>query len=767
MNQRRAHSPRPLGLLICTACHSYGGVRYDTQADTRQDSQADSVAPDSASPVPPGDQRADALVLVNSDSAHYARYEQLLLPYLENFGLPCDTLDLASTGITAAVADYALLVVGHRGLDSGGELLDDAAQEILLQAVQSGTGLVSFDDDLADEDGQSRYAFTDELFGFSYGGESAGTDVSFGQGTTLDCWDDEHQEPVLETTTDASQLDASDGQWTEFHYTAGGRPFPAVFAGVEEESYGLPVMHFSISGLEPGEYEVFANLYTGAGLRYHYGFSADDPKSHSVEVTAGDGGTDQHVEQSLGLLQLDEGSLSLYVLDADLVSGSYPYFGWAWLRLVPTTGDDQSHYVTAGHEADEQIETGEMSLAAIDDAGLATVLATCDSAPFLAVVQSGAGRAVQWASTDWMSHGVKGPVYGLDDLVWRSLVWAARKPFAMQLMPPLVTMRVDDVSGPFSWIDIANSYGLLPWAGLFLSDIDQDEASHLRDLVESGLATASVHAYTSSDFFYFDHSAGDDRSDADMEAAFAQATAWHEAQQIPISAYVLPHYYELGTNVFEGLADWDVEFVGTQMDPGNPYYGSAWVMGGPYRSYEAGTASESRPLYYAHYLEVPGHPEHDGRFFNVVTEIRDDAGYEWYPDGDVEGSVGRGLRQTQRALDSRVLATLFSHEQYVGVIADDDWDDILAGVTAGLESYGPIYVTQDQGARYARALHSSAIVSSSYDPESGLFQAALEGETDLQTWISVFVGDDDIEELRLELPSFSGEAELSESLQGD
>ena len=67
----------------------------------------------------------------------------------------------------------------------------------------------------------------------------------------------------------------------------------------------------------------------------------------------------------------------------------------------------------------------------------------------------GSGHAVQWGSYDWMSHDVLGPLFGLDDLVWRSIVWAARKPFVMQGLPPFVTMRMDDVIDPSWWIDIA------------------------------------------------------------------------------------------------------------------------------------------------------------------------------------------------------------------------------------------------------------------------------------------------------------------------
>ena len=39
-----------------------------------------------------------------------------------------------------------------------------------------------------------------------------------------------------------------------------------------------------------------------------------------------------------------------------------------------------------------------------------------------------------------------GQFQGIDDLVWRGIVWAARKPFVMRGMPPFISMRVDDAA---------------------------------------------------------------------------------------------------------------------------------------------------------------------------------------------------------------------------------------------------------------------------------------------------------------------------------
>jgi uncharacterized Zn-binding protein involved in type VI secretion len=154
----------------------------------------------------------------------------------------------------------------------------------------------------------------------------------------IDCPDDAHQAPVLATTTNAADIGLSDGRWTEFLYT-GGRSFATVVAGVNEyETNGLPPMRFFASGIANGTYDVFANLYTqvtGRNMRYYYGYAPGETKRFSVDTVGGSGGASEHTEYRLGSVTVTDGTFSLYAQDADLLSGSYAVFGWAWIRLVP------------------------------------------------------------------------------------------------------------------------------------------------------------------------------------------------------------------------------------------------------------------------------------------------------------------------------------------------------------------------------------------------------------------------------------------------
>jgi hypothetical protein len=509
---------------------------------------------------------ADAVVLVNSaSSSYYPDFQHYIQPYLDNFGIPYAIIDISTTAFTAAVKEYAVIIVGHRQLDPAGAYLDSSEQAYISAAVNEGTGLVNFDNDLSIGGTTPRYSFVQDVFGFGYGGATSGSGVAFPSGT--------------------------------------------------------------------------------------------------------------------------------------------------------------SHYITERHQPGETIGTKAMSLAGITLPGDVTAVANTGTQPFLAITTFGGGRAVQWGSYNWMSTAVKGPIFGLDDLVWRSIVWTARKPFVMRGLPPFVTMRVDDESGGFEWIHIANEFGVKPWAGIFLSNISDTEAADLSALVNSGNATTTIHSFTDGNWFYWN------QSDAQIAANFAYGTQWHTNHNIPISKFVVPHYYQFTTNAFQGLKDWGVKLVGTMMNPGEDT-SAPWIMNGPYRLYETGPGDATLPVYYADFIDIPGHLEFNRQFFNCITEIRDEAGYEWYPDfGDVSGSIGRGTRQTKRALDSMALATLFAHS------ISGDWDPnspanwraILQGITDNLRPYNPIYVTMDYACQYVRATRTSHIVSATYDPTNRQVTANLDG----------------------------------------
>ena len=177
-------------------------------------------------------------------------------------------------------------------------------------------------------------------------------------------------------------------------------------------------------------------------------------------------------------------------------------------------------------------------------------------------------------------------------------------------------------------------------------------------------------------------------------------------------------------------------------------------MAGPYRLYETPQPGQVNwPTYYADWLAVPGHPEFNGQFFNIYSEVRDVASCgEWCPaNNDVAGSISRGTQILKRALDSMVMATALYPRMVHPADAllphrHPDHDQQLAGDPAGHHQQPgllqPIFVTLDYASQYVRATRTSRLVSSAFDPGSGQVTATFSGKTDLDTVVYVFAGAD-------------------------
>jgi len=709
----------------------------------------------------------NAVVLVNSTSEYFSDFGRFILPYLKHFGIPYVTHDIAGETVSAETVNRGLIIVGHKGLDEGGTYLDSTEQNLISSAVFYGAGLVNFDTLLTNSGLTPRYSYIQDILNIGYheNVQAASAEIfdSSESDFIISCWDDLHQDPVLATFSDPGLINDQDGQWDELDYQ--NRPYPTILAGHGEwETYGLQPMHFFVDGVPSGTYEVWANLYTGSHTRYFYGF-------REAEVTAGirwadnvegAGGADEHEEYLLGTVTITDGRFDLWAGNGDPLDEQNFLYGWAWIRLVNLQAPpSQLHFIAERHDIGDVITLkAPMTILGMIPPMDAKIVATAGSYPFLVVRKYGQGRAVQWGSYEFIDIDVLGQLRGMDDLVWRSLVWAARKPFTMQGMPPLLTFRVDDVLGPLWWAEDAAVFGLKPWMSIFLNEISDTRTAQLKALIDNGNASASVHAFTNEYFFYYEHGVGD-YTDAQIADHFQQATLWHQDNGIPFSNFVVGHFYELGTNVFDGLESWGVEFIATHMVPGNEYLGSDWLEMGPYREQATGSSDSSDPVYYADYLTIPGHPEHDNKFFNIVGEIRDNTGYEWYPDNDVNGTVEHGVTQLKRAFDSMVLATLFTHEEFILSISRSNWNVILDRVLQGVASYDPVYVTMDDAVRYVRATFTSDIENSTFDPISNTVTTTLSGETDVPTELYLFTENgEEIVEQRFTVPVFSGSIQV-------
>ncbi|MBE0674737.1 MAG: hypothetical protein IH591_08760, partial [Bacteroidales bacterium] len=416
------------------------------------------------------------------------------------------------------------------------------------------------------------------------------------------------------------------------------------------------------------------------------------------------------------------------------------------------------HYITERHENDiyhptnniitlrdyggqQTITAGQTNYSLAGGLNLAYISDGISTEPILEAAQYVNGRIIKWSSYDWVFDSKLGPVWGMDDLIWRGIVWAARKPFVMQGVPPMITMRVDDVDGTRSpltdlkWLKICNEYGFIPWCGTFIQTASPTFYSTMKQLVDNGLATASPHAFSYTEFIYYN------LNDLEIfDAAANVATAWevYAANSLEVSKYILPHWNLLSSDALQQLWDRGVEYIGNKLPCDPVEIPGPWLNCGPYKINRSGWGGTEIPYFYADYVNWIGE-DIIKDFFISVTEIGDDGGYEWYPVGttpeEIEETTARGVRHLRRAFDSMVLATLFTHEDQI-IMPENSWRQIISQVTSAVSSYNAVYKSMDDAARYMRAKVNLEI--SQVTAEDGIVSITCSGNNDMETQCYLF-----------------------------
>ena len=409
---------------------------------------------------------------------------------------------------------------------------------------------------------------------------------------------------------------------------------------------------------------------------------------------------------------------------------------------------NSTHYITRYHSPDIYNPTNNIinllnswSLSQksnlVNGVELARMSSGGQTVSLLQVSNFGNGRVVKWSGYDWVFEDFLGPVYGMDDLIWRGIVWAARKPFVIQGLPPMVTMRIDDAAGGgnnaennFAWLNISNEFGFIPWCGIFNKYISESQIAILKDKLDNNLATASPHAFWWNDFIYFNHD-NITSPQFDVSARTKSGLDFFYNNGLKISKYFVPHYYEISSEALPLIRAAGGEFLAIHMLPDHAYYSSPWLNSGPYRINRNGEDDATRPVYYGANINLNGID-----FFNCTTEIRDDGGYEWYPDNNVDSTAARGIRHLRRSFNSMVLASLFTHEYYFDNITIENWRETLGIVTSSVSEYNPEYKSMDYAIQYIRAKNSIRITSTLETLNS--VEITYSGNNDLDTKCYLF-----------------------------
>ena len=167
-------------------------------------------------------------------------------------------------------------------------------------------------------------------------------------------------------------------------------------------------------------------------------------------------GLDFHMQQIFGCAKSAAGTAgtSITLPATFLPDGATPHYitGLQMRFPIGNPASASGNLVYNFHQDDNNVLNTATSTVCLDSLGNpapgGTVLATIGNDALITATTFGSGNAVNFGTYDYLRADRFGFVMGLDDLFWRSLVWAARKPFVMRGHPRFFAVQQDDtVSG--------------------------------------------------------------------------------------------------------------------------------------------------------------------------------------------------------------------------------------------------------------------------------------------------------------------------------
>ena len=443
----------------------------------------------------------------------------------------------------------------------------------------------------------------------------------------------------------------------------------------------------------------------------------------------------------------------------------------------------------AGHAVASQHECGAYHRLHLPVAGVparptrtaTTVLAECENgAPAVVATTIGHGRAVQWLVSPrlWTLRHF-GHAHGLDDLFWRGIVWAARKPFAMLAMPPFVRLRFDDCNGLYqgpddlAFIDVLNRHGHRPNMCVCMKAVTGDGWSAMKRLFDAGRAEFAPHIWKGGVSLFY----GDEDGEYSIETfreLIAETKGLFAKAGITPSKILSDHNHECSARVLPFLAELGIEHKMNIMLPGETR-DSVHVDWRPLPYGSMSYALDTMPGPYPLFAVFNHHP-HFAYSHSYIARDRfvgnRDGGpgpYKWdFLNGltkhilganDLDAMARRMADHTRLGLNSLFFGGSISHSHFTTALELGEWEEVLIryeSLTSGLEK---INIGYDHIAAYARSRFHTRLASAAR--RAGHMTVRLTGEARVPLDLSVYRNRDDGIERRYEtVEPFSGSRRL-------
>lgn len=413
------------------------------------------------------------------------------------------------------------------------------------------------------------------------------------------------------------------------------------------------------------------------------------------------------------------------------------------------------------------------------------LLAAQSGEPLLRTEQVGDGRLVQWlVSPKLWNEGYLGFAQGLDGLLWRSIVWAAPKPFCMNAMPPFVRFRFDDCNGHWrepsdlAFVDELNKRGHVPSICFCLRALTPEGAQHASELQRAGKVDLAPHTFAPGTSLFF----GDDEGEYPTERfreMFAELDDARRAWGVNWSTILSDHEHEWSARVVPLLRERGIRHKMNILLPGERWTDlhTDWRPG-PYGSMSyaldrlPGSLSDFFVVFNHHpsFDSARVYADGDNRHFFYHRP----GGFgrqKWdFLNGLVRGPgsrakdlglvVDRLVEHTQIGVDSLFFGGSISHSHFTRHMSLGDWTEVLDRSEKRLSGLEQIPASYDEIADYAEA-RSGTRVNNAQATDEGV-AVSLSGSSVRSLQLSVFTeADDELHRDSVEVPPFDGHTTVS------
>jgi len=378
--------------------------------------------------------------------------------------------------------------------------------------------------------------------------------------------------------------------------------------------------------------------------------------------------------------------------------------------------------------------------------------------PIVFAARWGEGRAVQWLMNPRLWRGgALGHLGGLDDLFWRGIVWAVRKPFVANMIPPFVTMSFDDCSGrhDFRYLDICTQYGYTPLVSVFLDNIQEKHRPMLRGKAEAGEILINTHGWDYYKLHYYDFGV-EDYSEEQVRRLFQQEDEFYRWLGVNPCHIAVCHYGDMGVRALPYLKQRRRTFIRTPTHVGVRRADQCLTdAGGGYWPYDS-TARfyDVLPDDDDFYIFGSFNVRYLADFLTVATlSLRES------PFNDIEKAAELAASQMRNGLGDGFFADVLTHEQKLGVLTLQEWDRILARTAEKTSRFEKIFSHHDDIAAYLKSKDGTWLAR--IEGLNGGVRCALSGRAERPLQLSLFVDVDGGAERRyVDVLAFEGQIEV-------